>query len=155
MKIKFLVLLLSCCWGYASGQLYAPEEFAIMAEEDGFPLRIKLQDRLAQEGNLEIDIYTNALDGAGAISQQVLIPIIKDYPNQMELKVHYLAEEVAPGVFESYNGMAEVEEMRRQLAIKQLYPDKYLDYIQLRVNKVFVEEWQTAAQALELNLDMF
>ncbi|MEM1319678.1 MAG: T9SS type A sorting domain-containing protein [Bacteroidota bacterium] len=148
MKNHSLLFLLLLVGFNSYGQIFSMEDIRNQAAQPDAPLRIELQQRLLTELKLSIDLFATTQDPEAIILQQAFIPIIMDHPESMELKIHYQADERAGGVFISEDGAEDILEARRQLAIKDLYPEKYLDYLLIRGDDLSQEYWSVVTDSL-------
>jgi len=80
--------------------------------------------------------------------------------DNIEIDVHYIATLVQPDnrspitdhlIFRSLHGESEVEEDMRQLCIKKYYPNKFLDYLLLRMKNIRDPEWKKVVE--EVGID--
>ena len=153
-KIFMLVAFIFICCSGSYGQGMAYEDLRNSASQKDFPMRLELEKMLEQEGRLKIDLVTPSKNGWGVIAQQLLLPIVKSHPKKMEFEIFYLATEHPDGTFESPNGPAELEENFRQLAIKDLYPDLYFDYLLFRGDNIASDNWQEVTSNLGMEDDL-
>ena len=91
-----------------------------------------------------------------------LIPLVKQYRDQITLKIHYITDEntnigwdgYTHPRFRSLHGQKEIEENIRQLVIAKLYPDKWLDYLLCNAeNYGVVNHWRKCANQIDIHID--
>ena len=89
-------------------------------------------------------------------AEEKIIPIVKKFGDKIDFKLQFIAQEmethspqdITP--FRSLHGYPEVAENIRQLLIKQEYPDRYLDYILCRSNKL-EKNWKACAEKFDID----
>lgn len=160
MKRRMLYALAICmaCWLGSDWvqPLYAQagllEDYRTAAAEPDFKLREILEEKIAEEGHVDIDLYMTAKDYVGVFYQQLYLPIIKDYPDDITFHLNYYDIEENERRGEGIDRQKEKEEAKRQLAIQRYYPDKYFDYLLLVGDYTFVDEWEIIATELQIDI---
>lgn len=151
MKTKLTILVFYFISMMAYGNQGLNEAIRTTASDPNLPLRSILYQKALQEGHLDIELYVHGLDEEGILLQQLFIPLMKNLPGEVNFQLRYYAGESQVGTFGSIKSNEEVAEIRRQLAIEQLYPDRYLDYLLQRGDNYQSPDWQLAARRLGLD----
>jgi len=81
----------------------------------------------------------------GILAIQSMKEVVEAFGDPLEFQVHFLADETAPGTFESLHGPAEVEEDLRQVCVQRLAkkPRDFLAYLWCRNGDLSAPDWQT------------
>ena len=104
-----------------------------------------------------VELYVMSHCPFGTQAEDALLPVLKDYAGQVELKVGFIGG-VVKGAddgedhFSSLHGRPEVDENIRQICARDLAPDKWLDYILARNKNIDSKDWRTAAEAAGIDV---
>ena len=152
MKKTFLLffLILYGCTGYSQYDII--ESIRFDAEQESSHFRKKLEKKLKQEGQLVIDFYSMSKDFKSILTQQMIAPFVKAHPNKVSLNI-IPVDSISLDIQLSERLIQEgKEETKRQIAIQKLYPEKYLDYLIKRGDNYISNEWENAAELLQMNI---
>ena len=116
-----------------------------------------LASRIARMGKPTLELFVMSYCPFGVQAEEQIIPIVKEFGNQIDFKLQFIAQEKAePSAhditpFTSLHGYPEVAENIRQLLIAREYPDTYLDYILCRGKKL-EKSWENCAEKLGIDV---
>ncbi len=117
----------------------------------------QLEEIISSEKSLgekvNLDLFVMSYCTYGLKAEIALIPYVKQHLEDINLNIYYIAEETASGKFESLHGKAEIEENIRQLIVKRLYPNQYLDYLLLRAESFNTSNWEEIATSLDFDIE--
>ena len=102
---------------------------------------------------IDLDLFVMSYCPYGIETELALIPYVKENQDKINLNIYYIADETEDGSFVSLHGDIEVEEDIRQLIIKRLYPEKYLDYIFRRGERFYDADWTAVAEEFNIDVD--
>ena len=87
----------------------------------------------------------------GTKAEESLIPILREFPEQVDFRLHFIATEVGEGVdtLSSLHGLAELEDIR-QVVIAEHQPEALYDYLLCRA-KDYQGSWEACAR--EVGID--
>jgi hypothetical protein len=129
---------------------------------------------------IRVDLFWMSLCPFGAEAVRALVPLAKELPEAIDLRVHYIAlaralageavryqEQAGSGAagarcnavydfapdapFTSLHGQEEVDEDIRQVTIAARWPAQHLDYLALRARDVQDRDWRAAAKKVGLD----
>ncbi|MEO1514018.1 MAG: T9SS type A sorting domain-containing protein [Bacteroidota bacterium] len=136
--LLFLCFLLAPLSGFASGV----ENIHARVENEVLPLEFILQKQIQKRGQSSIELYTSSKDPKGMSALQIIVPIIRKMDQQIPLNIHYSAQPKSP---------AEEAENARQMAVRELHPEQFYDYLLLRSQSLQSGDWKVDAQSLGLD----
>ncbi|MFH0836464.1 MAG: thioredoxin domain-containing protein, partial [Candidatus Micrarchaeota archaeon] len=81
------------------------------------------------EAKATIDLFVMSQCPYGTMAEAEVSAVLAKFGSDVNLNLHYVVTETAPGSFQSLHGQPEVDEDARQLCIKKYYPEKLLGYL--------------------------
>lgn len=116
-----------------------------------------LASRVRRMAKPTLELFVMSYCPFGVQAEEKIIPIVKKFGEKIDFKLRFIAQEkdnpssqeITP--FTSLHGYPEVAENIRQLLIAQEYPDRYLDYILCRGEKL-EESWEECAEKLDIDV---
>ena len=116
-----------------------------------------LEQRMRGPMKPQVELFVMSFCPFGVQAEEELLPFIEKYGETVDFNLRFiadLAEEDASDErrFTSLHGEAEVIENLRQIAISQLYPDRYFDYLLCRA-KHLKSAWTQCAEKTGLDID--
>lgn len=104
-----------------------------------------LSCRAEEKGKLDVFVMSQCPYGVKALN--AMSSILDAFQGEINFNIHYIANETAPGVFQSLHGQPEVDENIRELCVIKNYPEnyQYMDYILCRNQDISSTDWETCA----------
>ena len=133
---------------------YSAEDMPIapLTEELSSPLRDVIVEKLKTQDRVKLDLFVMSQCPFAVRAEQALAPILKEFGDQIDFTLYFIASEDGSGGFTSLHGQQEVAEDIRQAVMGKYYPNKYFDYIVARAANYQDGDWEQ--QALELGIDV-
>ena len=129
----------------SAGTIYPP------GKTEQVPYLTDYLNSLIPEGKkIQLDLFVMSQCPYAVKAERVIVPFALEHPELIEFNLYYIGNQTKEGKLESLHGESEVEENIRQLAIKSLYPDLFYDYLLLRGEDYYSENWEKAADELGL-----
>ena len=101
-----------------------------------------------KDNKAAVELYVMSFCPYGVQVENALLPVLSTYTKNVDFKLGFIANkaEGAEGKmqFTSFHGSGEVNENMRQICARDLFPDKWLDYV-LERNKNLRADWHAAA----------
>jgi protein-disulfide isomerase len=97
------------------------------------------------KNQLEVFVMSQCPFGVKALN--AMKEVLDAFGKKIDFKIHFIADETAPGQFKALHGQPEVDENIRELCAIKYYPKdyKYMDYILCRNQDIKSTEWQKCA----------
>ena len=89
-----------------------------------------LECREELKKNIQVFIMSDCPYGKKAV--EALYEAKKNFGSEMSFDIHYIASDNSDGTFNSLHGAYEAEEDIRQVCVRNISPDKFLDYTNCR-----------------------
>ncbi|MEM7393555.1 MAG: multiheme c-type cytochrome, partial [Verrucomicrobiota bacterium] len=141
----------------------------------------ELASRPKPDGPVRLDLFWMSYCPYGAKAIRALIPFAREMPTAVDLRFHYIGKaralegeavlykpqegsagagdscnavyDFAPdAAFTALHGEEEVEENMRQVVIRDKWPEKHFDYVELRAQDVHDRNWQAAVKKAGIDL---
>lgn len=134
-----------------------------------------LRQHLQQQGRAELELFVMSLCPYGMEAERTLLPLLERFGDRVQLQIHYIANEQdqakaartparpqaragcagqgssGDGPFTSLHGQPEIDEARRQLIVRQDFPQAYRAYLLCRSRQGPGGDWQACAKAAGLD----
>ena len=116
-----------------------------------------LEQRMRGPMKPQVELFVMSFCPFGVQAEEELLPFIAKYGDTVDFNLRFIAnlvEETASDKmsFTSLHGEVEVIENLRQIAIAQLYPDQFFDYLLCRA-KHLESAWTRCAEKVGLDID--
>ena len=119
-----------------------------------------LEQRMRGPMKPQVELFVMSFCPFGVQAEEELLPFIAKYADAVDFKLRFIAnftEEDASDTsgklkFTSLHGEVEVIENLRQIAISQLYPDQFFDYLLCRAEHL-KSAWTQCAEKTGLDID--
>ena len=116
-----------------------------------------LEQRMRGPMKPQVELFVMSFCPFGVQAEEELLPFIAKYGEAVDFNLRFIAnlvEETAADKvkYTSFHGEAEVIENLRQIAISQLYPDQFFDYLLCRA-KHLESAWTRCAEKVGLDID--
>ena len=116
-----------------------------------------LEQRMRGPMKPQVELFVMSFCPFGVQAEEELLPFLAKYGDTVDFKLRFIAnlveEDGAEGLsFTSLHGEVEVIENLRQIAISELYPDKFFDYLLCRA-KHLKSAWTACAEKVGLDVD--
>ncbi len=154
MKIRLAItgFLICLCHIMSYSTNPADEFLKEMSLRDDFPLKLLLDQKLSEHGNLDLMLYTSTKDPNGLLYQKALIPFIKNNALKINFQQNFVSPTASTNSNLGVNQDFEKQEALRQLAIQNLYPDSYIDYLyEMAFNQ---NPWEQTALKFGLDVNL-
>ncbi len=114
-------------------------------------VRELIAERSQLPGKVEVELFVMSMCPWGTKAEESLIPILREFPEQVDFRLHFIATEVGEGVdtLSSLHGLAELEDIR-QVVIAEHQPEALYDYLLCRA-KDYQGSWEACAR--EVGID--
>ena len=120
-------------------------------------LKTILEQRMRGPMKPQVELFVMSFCPFGAQAEEELLPFIEKYGDAVDFNLRFIAsleeetnsDEVK---FTSLHGESEVIENLRQIAVSQLYPDQFFDFLLCRA-KHLKSSWTQCAKRLGLDID--
>ncbi len=95
-----------------------------------------------------LEVYVMSQCPFGLKALNAMKEVLEAFGNKIDFKIHYIADEKAPGQFNSLHGQGEVDEDIRELCAAKYFPKdyKYMEYILCRNEDIKAADWQKCAK---------
>ena len=100
----------------------------------------------------QLDFFISALDKEAVEILLASRKVLEKMQNPPKFNLHFIAYKNENGKVAARNGLPEIEESLRQLAIWELAPEKYWDYLKLRSAALSSTYWQDPLIKIGLEL---
>ena len=116
-----------------------------------------LEQRMRGPMKPQVELFVMSFCPFGVQAEEELLPFIAKYGDAVDFKLRFIAN-FAEGdtsdelKFTSLHGEVEVIENLRQIAISQLYPDQFFDYLLCRAEHL-ESAWTQCAEKVELDIN--
>ncbi len=116
-----------------------------------------LEQRMRGPMKPQVELFVMSFCPFGVQAEEELLPFIEKYGDAVDFNLRFIANLVEEAdsdalKFTSLHGEVEVIENLRQIAISQLYPDRFFDYLLCRA-KHLESAWTRCAEKVELDID--
>ena len=116
-----------------------------------------LEQRMRGPMKPQVELFVMSFCPFGVQAEEELLPFIAKYGESVDFNLRFIAnlvEETAADKkkYTSLHGEAEVIENLRQIAISQLYPDQFFDYLLCRA-KHLKSAWTRCAEKVRLDIE--
>ena len=116
-----------------------------------------LEQRMRGPMKPQVELFVMSFCPFGVQAEEELLPFIAKYGDTVDFNLRFIAdlvEETASDElkFTSLHGEVEVIENLRQIAVSQLYPDQFFDYLLCRA-KHLESAWTRCAEKMGLDID--
>ena len=116
-----------------------------------------LEQRMRGPMKPQVELFVMSFCPFGVQAEEELLPFIEKYGDAVDFNLRFIAnlvEETASeeSKFTSLHGEVEVIENLRQIAVSQLYPDQFFDYLLCRA-KHLESAWTQCAENVGLDID--
>ena len=147
---KFLtsLILYVCLMSILQAQDFDYQSIRDFAVSPLSPMKMLIDEKLAENGQMDIEFYSSGLAPEGILLQQILLPNIQNNSESINFTLHFFGDIDSDGNIISPNGELEVEEELRQIAIANQAPNKLLDYMLYRGESFYQNSGSDALQAL-------
>ena len=144
-----LFFILPCL--FLRGQAMNFEDLANIAKDPTFPLRLQIEKNLAGKNSVDIQFFSSGLSPEGIFINQLLLPIIQDHQEEISYNMYFPTTELPDGSFIAPNGKDEMDMIDRLIAVQQLYPSQFIDFLRERGNSFFADNWETTATKMSMD----
>ena len=86
-------------------------------------------NQTAKKANVTIELFVMSQCPYGVQAEALVDKVLARFGGEVNLSLHFIANENAEGSFSSLHGQTEVDEDIRQVCIMKYYPDKVLKYL--------------------------
>ena len=116
-----------------------------------------LEQRMRGPMKPQVELFVMSFCPFGVQAEEELLPFIEKYGDAVDFNLRFIANLVEQTAsdkvkFTSLHGEAEVIENLRQIAVSQLYPDQFFDYLLCRA-KHLQSAWTQCAEKGGLDID--
>lgn len=116
-----------------------------------------LEQRMRGPMKPQIELFVMSFCPFGVQAEQELLPFIAKYGDTVDFKLRFIADFAEEDgsdelKFSSLHGETEVIENLRQIAISELYPDQFFDYLLCRAEHL-KSAWTQCAEKIGLDVD--
>ena len=116
-----------------------------------------LEQRMRGPMKPQVELFVMSFCPFGVQAEEELLPFIEKYGDAVDFNLRFIANLVEEDAsderkFTSLHGDAEVIENLRQIAVSQLYPDQFFDYLLCRA-KHLESAWTQCAEKVGLDID--
>lgn len=116
-----------------------------------------LEQRMRGPMKPQVELFVMSFCPFGVQAEEELLPFIEKYGDAVDFNLRFIANLVEEpdseeSKFTSLHGEVEVIENLRQIAVSQLYPDQFFDFLLCRA-KHLESAWTRCAEKLGLDID--
>ena len=116
-----------------------------------------LEQRMRGPMKPQVELFVMSFCPFGVQAEEELLPFIAKYGDAVDFNLRFIANLVEEAdsdklKFTSLHGEVEVIENLRQIAVSQLYPDRFFDYLLCRA-KHLESAWTRCAEKVGLDID--
>ena len=116
-----------------------------------------LEQRMRGPMKPQVELFVMSFCPFGVQAEEELLPFIEKYGEAVDFNLRFIANLVEEAdsdesKFTSLHGEVEVIENLRQIAVSQLYPDQFFDYLLCRA-KHLESAWTQCAEKVGLDID--
>jgi len=116
-----------------------------------------LEQRMRGPMKPQVELFVMSFCPFGVQAEEELLPFIEKYGDAVNFNLRFIANLIEEPdseepKFTSLHGEVEVIENLRQIAVSQLYPDQFFDFLLCRA-KHLKSAWTQCAEKLELDID--
>ncbi|RKU30034.1 hypothetical protein C6499_07410 [Candidatus Poribacteria bacterium] len=116
-----------------------------------------LEQRMRGPMKPQVELFVMSFCPFGVQAEEELLPFIEKYGDAVDFNLRFIANLVEEpdseeSKFTSLHGEVEVIENLRQIAVSQLYPDQFFDFLLCRA-KHLKSAWTQCAEKLGLDID--
>lgn len=116
-----------------------------------------LEQRMRGPMKPQVELFVMSFCPFGVQAEEELLPFIEKYGEAVDFNLRFIANLVDEAgsdesKFTSLHGEVEVIENLRQIAVSQLYPDQFFDYLLCRA-KHLESAWTQCAEKVGLDID--
>ena len=104
---------------------------------------------------MNVSFILKPFDGDGLFTQQYCIPVMENYVEKLSYNVHYYFDSTSFIVKNDgtiFNESPDIQEIKVQLSIKEIFPELHLKYLLNRGEHPF-EDWEEIAIKTGVNVD--
>ncbi|MFH1597953.1 MAG: hypothetical protein ABIB97_02690 [Patescibacteria group bacterium] len=112
-----------------------------------------------QLGKVKVVLYGTSTDSVTLQVENILSDLQTKFGSRLNVEIHLAGRLLEDGTIQSYQTTSaeaaayDIEENIRQAVIKNLYPNQYADYLQVRNTDVTNTNWQYFAEFAKINAD--
>lgn len=102
----------------------------------------------------KLDLFIMSQCPYGVMAGNAMKEVLDAFDKKINFNIHFIADETAPGKFNSLHGQPEVDEDIRELCAIKLAPKdyKYMDYILCRNKDIRSDKWEDCAKEAKIDV---